>query len=106
HSQAMKFGKQQSCRLGRRPNWVPGMIVLPGKKHNVRLVEIQVVEQPKALIQRCTGRGYVGRKCRGQQSTETKCPREDCRRCPLREHVPFHFGRQYCASPEAAVQIT
>ena len=52
HSQPVKLREKYSRRFGRGSHRILGMLVLPGKKHLMRLVEIQVVEQTKALIKR------------------------------------------------------
>ena len=72
HSQPVKFREEYSRRFGRGPYRILGVVVLPGKKHLMRLVEIKVVEQAKPLIERSTYRRCIGRGRGRQQGRQTQ----------------------------------
>ena len=77
----MKFREEYSRRLGRGSDRILRMLVLPGKKHLVRLIEIKVVEQTKSLIQGGPGSRHIGRKSRSQTRLRSRLtPVETARR--------------------------
>jgi len=77
HSQTVKFREQYSRRLSRGPHRILRMLVLPGEEHLMSLIEIQVVKEPKSLIQGRFWNGNIGRSCRYQQCRQTDHTRKN-----------------------------
>ena len=71
----MKFREEYSRRLGRGPDRILRMLVLPGKKHLMRLIKIKVVEQTKSLIQGGARSRHIGRERGAKQGYEA----DNCR---------------------------
>ncbi|HMJ23641.1 MAG TPA: hypothetical protein VK513_17125, partial [Terriglobales bacterium] len=67
------------------------MLSLPGEKQLMSLVEIKVVKQTKALIQRSPGDGDVRCPSRSWQRRQTDRTADDYPRRSSLEHVEAHI---------------
>ena len=66
----MKLREKYSRSFRRRSDRILGMLMLPGKEHLVGLVEIQVIEKTKALIERRVRNRHIGGKRRNQKACQ------------------------------------
>ena len=107
HSQPVKFREEYSRRFGRRAHRILGVVVLPGKKHLMRLVEIKVVEQAKPLIERSANRRCIGRSRGHQQGRQAQAPERTARVTDrLLTFIVVSGKPQYCACLPSALQLT
>src|SRR5579862_2196257 len=97
----MKFGEKEPRSLGRWSDRVLRILPLPGKKHLMGLVEIEVVEQAEAPIERGARRLQVGRAGR-EQCGQTKGGGSNDPRSPSLKVSDFHAPSKRCIVPLSA----
>jgi hypothetical protein len=66
----VELGEKYSRSFRRWSYRVLRMVMLPGDEYLMGLVEIEVVEKAKALIQRCGSCGHIGRQRRNYEHTQ------------------------------------